>query len=228
MDQGCVFMFTGLIETIGKVSAIHPRGDVWQFDIEAPKIAGELRIGESVSISGACSTVIRSDDRFFSIEVMEETRKKTKHGNFKNGSRVNLERAMRLDSRLDGHIVSGHVDGLAKVDKIETYPETMKYFFNAGPDILSGIVPKGSVAIDGISLTVIDVTTDTFSVSIIPTTISETTLSELKEGDAVNIETDILGKYITKFLETHFSNSDEGGGMKNSLTWDKLAKYGWV
>lgn len=221
-------MFTGLIETIGKVAAIHPRGDVWQFDIEAPKIAGDLRIGESVSISGACSTVIRSDDRFFSIEVMEETRKKTKHGNFKNGSRVNLERAMRLDSRLDGHIVSGHVDGLAEVHKIEIFPETRKYYFNAPQDILSGIVPKGSVAIDGISLTVIDVTTDTFSVGIIPTTISETTLSELREGDAVNIETDILGKYITKFLETHFSNSDEGGGMKNSLTWDKLVKYGWV
>ncbi len=228
MDQGGVFMFTGLIETIGKVSAIHPRGDVWQFDIEAPKIAGELRIGDSVSISGACSTVIRSDDRFFSIEVMEETRKKTKLGNLKNGSRVNLERAMRLDSRLDGHIVSGHVDGLAKVDKIETYPETMKYFFNAGPDILSGIVPKGSVAIDGISLTVIDVTTDTFSVSIIPTTISETTLSQLKEGDAVNIETDILGKYITKFLNTRFSDADKGEEMKNSLTWDKLVKYGWA
>jgi riboflavin synthase len=135
---------------------------------------------------------------------------------------------MRLDSRLDGHIVSGHIDGLAKVDKIETYSETMKYFFNAGPDILSGIVHKGSVAIDGISLTVIDVTTDTFSVGIIPTTISETTLSELREGDAVNIETDILGKYITKFLNTRFSDADNGGEMKSSLTWDKLVKYGWV
>jgi riboflavin synthase len=228
MDQGGVFMFTGLIETIGKVSAIHPRGDVWQLDIEAPKIAGELRIGDSVSISGACSTVVRSDNRSFSIEIMEETRNKTKLGDLKNGSRVNLERAMRLDSRLDGHIVSGHIDGLAKVDKIETYPETMKYFFNAGPDILSGIVHKGSVAIDGISLTVIDVTTDTFSVGIIPTTISETTLSELREGDAVNIETDILGKYITKFLNTRFSDADNGGEMKSSLTWDKLVKYGWV
>ena len=228
MDQGGVFMFTGLIETIGKVSAIHPRGDVWQLDIEAPKIAGELRIGDSVSISGACSTVVRSDNRSFSIEIMEETRNKTKLGDLKNGSRVNLERAMRLDSRLDGHIVSGHIDGLAKVDKIETYPETMIYFFNAGPDILSGIVHKGSVAIDGISLTVIDVTTDTFSVGIIPTTISETTLSELREGDAVNIETDILGKYITKFLNTRFSDADNGGEMKSSLTWDKLVKYGWV
>ncbi|MCK9340519.1 MAG: riboflavin synthase [Synergistaceae bacterium] len=221
-------MFTGLIETIGIISAIHPRGDVWQIDIEAPKIAGELRLGDSVSVSGACSTVVRSDNRSFSIEIMEETRKKTKLGNLKSGSAVNLERAMRVDSRLDGHIVSGHIDGLARVEKIETYPETRKYYFSAGQDLISGIVSKGSVAIDGISLTVIDVTTNNFSVGIIPTTISETTLSELKEGDAVNIETDILGKYITKFLKTRFSDTAEGGEMKNSLTWDKLVKYGWV
>ncbi len=120
MDQGGAFMFTGLIETIGIISAIHPRGDVWQIDIEAPKIAGELRLGDSVSVSGACSTVVRSDNRSFSIEIMEETRKKTKLGNLKSGSAVNLERAMRVDSRLDGHIVSGHIDGLARVEKIET------------------------------------------------------------------------------------------------------------
>ena len=228
MDQGGAFMFTGLIETIGIISAIHPRGDVWQIDIEAPKIAGELRLGDSVSVSGACSTVVWSDNRSFSIEIMEETRKKTKLGNLKSGSAVNLERAMRVDSRLDGHIVSGHIDGLARVEKIETYPETRKYYFSAGQDLISGIVSKGSVAIDGISLTVIDVTTNNFSVGIIPTTISETTLSELKEGDAVNIETDILGKYITKFLKTRFSDTAEGGEMKNSLTWDKLVKYGWV
>lgn len=228
MDQRGAFMFTGLIETIGTVSAVQPRGDVWQIDIEAPKIAGELRIGDSVSVSGACSTVVRCDNRSFSIEIMQETRDKTKLGNLKSGSHVNLERAMRLDSRLDGHIVSGHIDGLAKVRKIDIYPETRKYFFTAGQDLLSNIVPKGSVAIDGISLTVIDVTPETFSVGIIPTTISETTLPELKEGDAVNIETDILGKYITKFLKARFPDSNEGGEMKNSLTWDKLVKYGWV
>ena len=221
-------MFTGLIETIGTVSAIHPKGDIWQIDIEAPKIAGELRIGDSVSISGACSTVIRFDSRSFSVEIMEETRRRTKLGTLKSGSRVNLERAMMLDSRLDGHIVSGHIDGLADVRKIEIGPKTRKYFFRADPEILSGIVPKGSVAVDGISLTVIDVDAETFSVGIIPTTISDTTLSELKEGDAVNIETDMIGKYITKFLNTRFSGAQGGEEMKNSLTWDKLVKYGWA
>ena len=133
-------MFTGLIETVGTLSAIHPKDDVWKLDIVAPKIAGELRIGDSVSISGACSTVVRSDSRSFSVEIMEETRIRTKLGSLRSGSRVNLERAMRLDSRLDGHIVSGHIDGLAYVSKIEISPKTRKYYFEAPPELLSGIV----------------------------------------------------------------------------------------
>ncbi len=221
-------MFTGLIEAIGTVSAIHPRNDVWRLDIEAPTISKELRMGDSVAVSGACSTVVSFDSRSFGIEIMEETRKKTKLGALSVGSHVNLERAMRLDSRLDGHIVSGHIDGLAEVLKTEIYPETRKYFFKAHPELLSGIVSKGSVAIDGISLTVIDVDEEMFSVGIIPTTISVTTLSELKTGDPVNIETDVLGKYISKFLESRFSGARENTEMKNSLTWDKLVKYGWV
>lgn len=221
-------MFTGLIEAVGTVSAVNPRGDVWQLDIDAPSISGRLKIGDSVSVSGACSTVTRFDPRSFSIELMEETRNRTKLGSLIRGSRVNLERAMRLDSRLDGHIVSGHIDGLAQVFRIEIFAETRKYFFKAPPELLSGIVPKGSVAIDGISLTVIDVDKEMFSVGIIPTTISDTTLSELREGSPVNIETDILGKYITKFLETRFPASNEGADIKKSLTWDRLAEYGWV
>lgn len=228
MDKGGAFMFTGLIETIGIVSGIMPKDDVWQLDIEAPKIARELRTGDSVSVSGACSTVTRSDAVAFSVELMEETRNRTKLGSLKNGSRVNLERAMRLDSRLDGHIVSGHIDGLAVVRKIEIYPKTRKYFFSAGLEILSGIVPKGSVAVDGISLTVIDVDAEAFSVGVIPTTISETTLSDLKEGEAVNIETDMIGKYITKFLNAGFPNTGAGREAATQLTWDKLVKYGWA
>ena len=228
MDQGGTFMFTGLIETIGKVSAIHPGNDVWRLDIEAPTICKELRMGDSVSVSGACSTVVSFNTKSFSIEIMEETRKRTKLGALSVGSKVNLERAMRLDSRLDGHIVSGHIDGLAEVLKTEIYPQTRKYFFKAPAELLLGIVSKGSVAIDGISLTVIDVDKEMFSVGIIPTTVSETTLSELKAGDPVNIETDILGKYISKFLEARFSGTKETTWMNNSLTWDKLEKYGWV
>ncbi len=221
-------MFTGLIETIGTVIAVQPRGDVWQLDITAHNIAPELHLGDSVAISGACNTVVRFDTQSFSVEMMEETRKRTKLGSLRSGSHVNLERAMRLDSRLDGHLVAGHVDGLAEVINIEIKPETRKYFFSAAPEILCGIVPKGSIAIDGVSLTVIHVDEQSFSVGVIPTTLADTTITELKIGDPVNIETDLVGKYIMKFLEARFSGKDDAGGVKNSLTWDKLVQYGWA
>jgi riboflavin synthase len=221
-------MFTGLIEEVGAIASVDPKGDVWQLDITAPGMSGELKVGDSVSVSGSCSTVTRCGSTSFAVEIMEETRLKTKLGKLKKGARVNLERAMRLDSRLDGHLVSGHIDGLAKVLSIEAYPNTRKYFFSADAEILSMIVPKGSVTVDGISLTVIDAGSDRFSVGIIPTTLSDTTLSELRVGDEVNIETDIIGKYITKFLRARFSGDEEDPGAKDPLTWGKLAEYGWV
>lgn len=227
MDQRCVFLFTGLVETIGTIIAVIPRGDVWQLDIRAEKIASGLHLGDSVSISGACNTVVDFNSDSFSVEMMEETRSRTKLGSLKNGSHVNLERAMRLDSRLDGHMVAGHVDGVAEVINVEFQPNTRKYVFSAPPDILSGIVPKGSVTIDGVSLTVIGADDKSFSVGVIPSTLADTTINELKKRDKVNIETDMVGKYILKFLETRFSGEDNPGGVKNSLTWDKLAEYGW-
>ena len=220
-------MFTGLVETVGKVISVLPNGDVWRLDISAPQIAEELKVGDSVAILGACNTIIKHDSYSFSVEMMEETRNRTKLGKLKAGSPVNLERAMRLDSRLDGHIVAGHIDGTASVSRIEIQPNTRKYFFTASSELISGIVPKGSVAIDGVSLTVIDANEENFSVGIIPTTLADTTLSSLKIGDEVNIETDMIGKYITKFLETRFSAKNDTKEMKKSLTWDKLVEYGW-
>jgi riboflavin synthase len=220
-------MFTGLIETVGSVISIRPEGDVWRLDVAAPKISAELSIGDSVCVSGACNTVVRRDADSFSVEMMEETRKRTKLGSLKPGARVNLERAMRLDARLDGHLVAGHVDGLAELTKIEAQPRTRKYYFKASAEILAGIVEKGSVCIDGVSLTVIDATGGFFSVGIIPTTLADTSLAELKVGDSVNIETDMIGKYVLKFLNEKFSENDKSE-MKNSLTWDKLVEYGWA
>lgn len=223
-------MFTGLIETVGKVLSLRQGSNAWVLDVEAFDIASELRLGESVSILGACSTIIRCDAVSFGVEIMEETRRKTKLGSLKQGDRVNLERAMRLDSRLDGHIVTGHIDGLAVVSNIKMYANTREYFFNAPEQIILGIVPKGSVTIDGVSLTVIDVSKSVFSVGIIPATLAGTTLAELKNGDTVNIETDILGKYITRFLEARFNGNaaNPAPGDKTLLTWDKLAELGWL
>lgn len=221
-------MFTGLVECIGRVSAVAAAGDVRRIDIEAPLIAPELRRGDSVSVSGVCCTVVSCGGRGFAFEIMPETRGRTTLGDLISGAPVNLERAMRLGSRLDGHIVSGHIDGLGIVRSAERGADTAEYFFSAPPEILRGIVKKGSVAIDGVSLTVIDADCEFFSVGLIPATLAATTMSRLKAGDAVNIETDVIGKYVLRFLESKFSGEDAPREMRNSLTWDKLAEYGWT
>lgn len=220
-------MFTGLIETIGTVKSLTRRGEMAEVAVSAPAIAAELRLGDSVSISGACSTVTSCGASSFSVQMMPETLARTKLGRLTVGSAVNLERAMRADSRLDGHIVAGHVDGLATVDRIEALSNTRKIYFTAPDEILAGVVEKGSVTVDGVSLTVIDAADSFFSVGVIPTTLAETTIGALKAGDAVNIETDMIGKYIRKYLAATMGEKNSRGMVKNSLTWDKLTEYGW-
>mgnify|MGYP000181698140 FL=1 len=194
-------MFTGLIETVGTVVTITPLGDVTELSIYAPAIAHELRHGDSVAISGACQTVTFMDANSFKVQMMPETLARTKLGGLRTGARVNLERAMRLDTRVDGHLVAGHVDGVAEVSKIEALNDTRKIYFAADERLLDGIVEKGSVTVDGVSLTVIDAEADFFSVGVIPTTLAETTIGALRTGDRVNIETDMIGKYVKKFVE---------------------------
>ncbi len=220
-------MFTGLIETIGEIESITPLGDVTELSIRAPAIAPELRRGESVSVSGACQTVTFSDANSFKVQMMPETLARTKIGGLRTGSPVNLERAMRLDTRVDGHLVAGHVDGVAEVSKTEVLEGTRKIYFSAEPRLLDGIVEKGSVTVDGVSLTVIDAEPGFFSVGVIPTTLSDTTLRSLRTGDKVNIETDMIGKYVKKFIAAALEEKNGGGKVKNSLTWDKLSEYGW-
>ena len=169
-------MFTGLIETVGTVVTITPLGDVTELSIYAPAIAPELRHGDSVAISGACQTVTFKDANSFKVQMMPETLARTKLGGLRTGARVNLERAMRLDTRIDGHLVAGHVDGVAEVAKIEALDDTRKIYFTADERLLDGIVEKGSVTVDGVSLTVIDAEAEFFSVGVIPTTLAETTI----------------------------------------------------
>lgn len=221
-------MFTGLIETMGVITGISSQAEVVLLEVNAPLIAGELKQGDSVSVSGACLTVVKQDIVSFTAEMMRETVQVTKFSGMRTGTRVNLERAMRADSRFDGHFVAGHVDGTARVEAIEDYTRTRKYIFSADSGLTAVMIAKGSVAIDGISLTLIDVADGGFSVGIIPTTLSASTISELKKGYIVNIETDMIGKYIIKLLSTGMAGKGQGGGAKNTLTWDKLAEYGWV
>lgn len=219
-------MFTGLVEAVGRIKSVRRKSDIWLLDIHAAEIARELHKGDSVAVSGVCLTVTDFDTESFRAEMMEETHKRTKLGMLKSGDNVNLERAMSVNARFDGHIVTGHIDGQGKVAKIEAHENTKKFFFSANADIMSGIVSKGSIAIDGVSLTVIDVSDTEFSVELIPTTLAETSLSALMEGSVVNLETDILGKYVAKMLAKRFDKTEDK--KTGSISWQKLADNGWL
>ena len=204
-------MFTGLIETTGTVKNFTQSGDFFTLSIQAQDFFNELKIGQSISVSGACLTVTNLQNNIFQVEVMRETFNKTWFGKFmKPGVKVNLERALKLTDRLDGHLVLGHVDGIAFLREIHGNKTREAIFEPNDKNLLRGIVSKGSVAIDGVSLTVIDVTDKNFSVGLIPETLKFCTLGNLKSGSCVNLETDILGKYVARLLD--FKNSD----FKNS------------
>ena len=220
-------MFTGLIETVGTVATITPLGDVTELSIYAPAIAPELRHGDSVAISGACQTVTFMDANSFKVQMMPETLARTKLGGLRTGARGDHERAIRRAPRGDRHLGAGPGGGGAEVSKIEALNDTRKIYFTADERLLDGIVEKGSVTVDGVSLTVIDAEAEFFSVGVIPTTLAETTIGALRTGDRVNIETDMIGKYVKKFVEAALGEKKESGKMKNSLTWDKLSEYGW-
>ena len=191
-------MFTGLIETTGTIRSFSRRGTYYRLTVEAG-ISGELFTGQSVSVSGACLTVTRNDSHTFDVDMMQETFSRTWFGRgLRPGVRVNLERAMRLTDRLDGHLVLGHVDGVATLRAIHGTDTKEAVFVPENRELLRGIVEKGSVAVDGVSLIVIDAGSESFSVGIIPATLEATTLGGVMAGGIVNIETDILGKYAAR------------------------------
>ena len=203
-------MFTGLIETVGTVRSFSRKGTYYTLSVEAA-LSGELVIGQSVSVSGACLTVTRKDSQSFDVEMMTETFSRTWFGkNLRPGVKVNLERAMRLTDRLDGHLVLGHVDGVAALKEIRGTETKEAVFVPENPELLRGIVEKGSVAVDGVSLTVIDAGRSAFSVGLIPATLEATTLGSLRAGSLINLETDILGKFVARLasFQAEYKGSD--------------------
>lgn len=193
-------MFTGIIEEKGKIKAIQNGAKSCTLTIVAKEILADLKVGDSVSTSGVCLTVTTIKGFEFTADVMNETLSRTYFSQLCVGSFVNLERAMAINSRFDGHIVTGHIDGVGKIIKIQNDGIAVLYTIKASPQILKYIIEKGSVAIDGISLTVASVGGDSFKVSVIPHTLKNTTLCEKKEGSIVNIENDVIGKYVEKFV----------------------------
>jgi riboflavin synthase len=194
-------VFTGIIETVGTVAALEPRAESVCIVIEAPRVVDGVRAGDSVAVNGTCLTVTKIEGGRLWFDAVRETLDRTSLGDQRVGSRVNLERAMRLDARLDGHIVQGHVDGTGRVDALERDGEDVRFRVCCGPEIARFLVEKGSVAIDGVSLTVVGVSESHFDVALIPHTLAETNLGDRHPGDRVNLEADVLGKYVVRYLE---------------------------
>lgn len=192
-------MFTGIIEAIGTVRSVQPHGDGLRFTVEAP-FAAALREDESVAVDGACMTVVAQDADTFAFVTVEESLLKTTLGTLAPGSRVNLERAVRLGSRLDGHLVQGHVDATGTIRRVEALSASWLFEIAFPPAFAANLIPVGSVAVDGISLTVARLGDDSFTVSIIPHTYEKTTAHAWAEGQAVNLEFDLMGKYALRAL----------------------------
>lgn len=213
-------MFTGIIEEVGAVRHIRMGSASCVITVGAEKVLTDVHIGDSIAVNGTCLTVCSFDGGSFSADVMPETMRRTNLGTLAPGSPVNLERAMAANGRFGGHIVSGHIDGTGQVRSLRREDNAVWVRIAASPDILRYIVEKGSISIDGISLTVASVTAQDFAVSVIPHTGEETTLLHKKPGDIVNLECDILAKYVEKLL----GHSTAKGG----ITPQFLSEHGFL
>jgi riboflavin synthase len=194
-------LFTGIIEAVGRVAEIERQGDLARLAIDAPEIVEGVQIGDSVAVNGGCLTVTRIEGGRLHFEAVRETLERTSLGDLTGGARVNVERAMRAGGRLDGHIVQGHVDGTGVVRSLDRSGDDVRLVVDCGSEITDFLVEKGSVAIDGVSLTVVDVFPSGFDVALIPHTLEATNLGDRKPSDRVNLEADVLGKYVKRYLD---------------------------
>lgn len=216
-------MFTGIIEELGKVENLKILPNSAQLTLEGRKVLEGTQIGDSIAVNGVCLTVVKMQGNSFTVDIMLETLEKTNLKQLTRGNHVNLERALQLSTRLGGHLVSGHVDGVGKIQQITPIGIAEVFEISAPSSLLKYVLPKGSIAIDGISLTVVDVMEQSFSISLIPHTRQETTLGIKGIGDPVNLETDLIGKYVARFLE----KSDEIDPKKN-ISMSFLAEHGFL
>lgn len=221
-------MFTGIIEGQGHIRTIRPAGGGKRISIEAGFALDNTKIGDSIAVNGACLTAVSLNGRRFDADISPETVSATTLGKARIGDSVNLERALRIADRLDGHMVSGHVDGIGTLSDSSTSANALILTFRV-PEWMAGyMIRKGSVAVDGISLTINDCGKDYFTVSIIPHTAEITTLKRLAVGEAVNIETDLIGKYVKRFLSGNREDSTEetipSGGIDRAF----LARNGFI
>jgi riboflavin synthase len=193
-------MFTGIIEEMGTVSSLSIRSESARIQVMARKVLADVRLGDSIAVNGVCLTVTSFSPQGFTADVMPETLRKTNLLELKPGQHVNLERALALGGRLGGHLVSGHIDGTGRIRERRLDENAVVLWITAPPEILRIVVTKGSIAVDGVSLTVADVAHDSFSVSLIPHTAAQTTVGSKAPGEMVNLENDLIGKYVERVL----------------------------
>jgi riboflavin synthase len=216
-------LFTGIIEELGILRSVHRGVDSARLVVEAQKILKELRTGDSIAVNGICLTAVHFNSATFTADVMAETLAKTNLGALNAGDRVNLERALRLGDRLGGHLVSGHIDGTGTITRLEKHDIAVLVTIGAPGEVMRYIIKKGSVAVDGISLTVVDCNRESFQVSLVPHTAGYTTLGFKKTGDTVNLEADVIGKYIEKLMDIR---EDKKGDSK--INFGFLAEHGFI
>jgi riboflavin synthase len=207
-------MFTGIVTHLGRVSSARNRGGLLELEIAAPEVAKELREGDSVAVDGVCLTAVGTSRRRFRAQAMGETLARSALADLGKGSPVNLELPARLSDRLGGHLVQGHVDGTARVSRIEDEEGARRIWLTAPDDVLRYLVHKGSVALAGVSLTVVEVGRTSFQVAIVPHTLQGTTIGTLKVGSKVNVEVDVLAKYVERLL-------DRGAASAGPQDWRK-------
>ncbi|NIQ03287.1 MAG: riboflavin synthase [Nitrospinaceae bacterium] len=217
-------MFTGIIEAVGTVANLVFKDDQARMRVATDAGFSGFEMGESIAVNGVCLTVCDFGDQWFAVDMTTETLNRTSFNQVKEQSRVNLERALTPDKKMSGHFVTGHVDAVARVAEIQPKTGEVLYRFEHPPELSPFLIEKGSAAVDGISLTVFNCRDNHFTVSIIPFTLEHTNLKDRKPGDSVNIECDMIGKYVVRACETMFGRSGEGGGIST----DFLKQHGFA
>jgi riboflavin synthase len=218
-------MFTGLVEELGKVKAIARGVKSVRLTVAANKVLQDVKLGDSIAVNGTCLTVVEYDANYFTADVMPETVDSTALASLQIGSKVNLERTLSIGDRFGGHIVSGHIDGIGIIRAKDNNDNAVIVKIEAGSEVMRYIVKKGSIAIDGISLTIVDYGQDWFTVSLIPHSASATTLGFKKTGDVVNLEADVIGKYVEKLLNL---DSAQQQSKTSAINMNFLEKNGFT
>lgn len=216
-------MFSGIIEAVGTIRALRKDAGGARIAVAAADVLDGAKMGDSIALNGVCVTVVGFDDKAFEADLSIETLRRTNLGELAVGDGCNLERAMALGERLGGHLVSGHVDGVGRIRSRKSEGDSIWLTIEAPVEVMRYVVYKGSVAVDGISLTVAARGEETFSVSIIPHTSEQTTLTRKKDGARVNLEADLIGKYVEKLLAPHAA-----AGLREGLTVEKLKEQGYA